>query len=395
MRSTRAKRVLFFLSAGWGPAVRTLPIMRELARHGIACSFAMGETVSPAISAAGFDVIELSLPPLNVIADEVLSWWSPYHYLAFHHSNVGPVLHRVEAYRKAILDAAPAVVVTDLNPAGALAARSLQICHVTVSQSLFLRGGKSDASRWAIPPVLPAINRVLAHYDVSPLESAAHLELGEATVLPSFPEFDPLPNVPPALEYAGPILGNALIPLGPSSPSRAARNGVPQIFLYPGRPHDGAGPSGQALLNVGLAALRGVNATVTVATGGSAFETPEYPRDRVDMVAWRVISAEYKPDLIIHHGGHGACLTAISAGSPSLVIPTHAEREYNANHLAALGCGEFVPIEGADMPRVRRAIETVLDDPAYARRCTQWSETIAARRYGGANRAARMIMEMI
>jgi hypothetical protein len=178
------------------------------------------------------------------------------------------------------LDLAPDVVVTDLNPAGALAARSLQICHVTISQSVFLRDEKSEASRWAIPPALPAVNRVLVHYGVRPLESVAHLELGEATVLPSFPEFDPLPNVPPALEYTGPILGNALIPLGPSSPSSAARNGVPQIFLYPGRPHDGAGPSGQSLLNVGLAALRAVNATVTVATGGSAFEIPEYPTDR-------------------------------------------------------------------------------------------------------------------
>jgi UDP:flavonoid glycosyltransferase YjiC (YdhE family) len=387
--------VLFFLSAGWGPAVRTLPIMRELARHGIACSFAMGETISPVINAAGFDVVELSLPAVEVMADKVRNWWSPYHYVAFQQNDVGPLLHRVEAYRKAILDLAPDVVVTDLNPAGALAARSLQICHVTISQSVFLRDEKSEASRWAIPPALPAVNRVLAHYGVRPLESVTHLELGEATVLPSFPEFDPLPNVPPALEYTGPILGNALIPLGPSSPSSAARNGVPLIFLYPGRPHDGAGPSGQLLLNVGLAALRAVNATVTVATGGSAFEIPEYPTDRVHVVAWRVISAEYKPDLIIHHGGHGACLTAISAGSPSLGIPTHAEREYNANHLAALGCGEFVPIQEIDVPRVRRAIETVLDDATYAHRCTQWSKTIAARRYGGADRAARMIMEMI
>jgi UDP:flavonoid glycosyltransferase YjiC (YdhE family) len=199
MLSMRTKRVLFFLSAGWGPAVRTLPIMRELARHGIACSFAMGETISPVINAAGFDVVELSLPAVEVMADKVRNWWSPYHYVAFQQNDVGPLLHRVEAYRKAILDLAPDVVVTDLNPAGALAARSLQICHVTISQSVFLRDEKSEASRWGIPPALPAVNRVLAHYGVRPLETVTHLELGEATVLPSFPEFDPLPNVPPAL----------------------------------------------------------------------------------------------------------------------------------------------------------------------------------------------------
>ena len=39
----------------------------------------------------------------------------------------------------------------------------------------------------------------------------------------------------------------------------------------------------------------------------------------MEIVPWRVISAKYKPDLIIHHGGHGACLTALSAGIPSVV----------------------------------------------------------------------------
>jgi hypothetical protein len=37
----------------------------------------------------------------------------------------------------------------------------------------------------------------------------------------------------------------------------------------------------------------------------------------------------------------------------------------------------------------------VLNTPAYAGTCTQWSETIAARAYGGADLAARLIVEMI
>jgi UDP:flavonoid glycosyltransferase YjiC (YdhE family) len=60
-----------------------------------------------------------------------------------------------------------------------------------------------------------------------------------------------------------------------------------------------------------------------------------------------------------------------------------------------LGCGEFVPIEQADVPRVRRAIESMLHNPACTSKCRQWSETIAARKYGGADLAARIISGMI
>jgi len=395
MDSTHEKRVFFFLSAGWGPVVRTLPIMSRLRDHGVASSLAIAGTIGAELHAAGFDLIELSVPAFDVPASETRHWWSPYHHLAFHANDIDSLLAHAEAYRKPILDGAPAVVVTDLNPMAALAARSLQVPHITISQSLFLPGRKYDSSRWAMPCALGAINRILAHYGADLLGSAAHLELGDSTLLPSFPEFDPLQNAPPSLQYLGPILGNQLIPLRPSPDRPSAAKGLPEIFFYPGRPRDGSGPSGQALLNVGLPALSGINAAVTVATGGFEFELPQWARDRCRIVPWRVISAEYKPDLIIHHGGHGACLTAISAGIPSVVVPTHAEREYNASNLAALGCGAFVAIEEADVPRLRRAIETMLDNPACARTCAQWSETLAARGYGGADLAARMILHMV
>jgi UDP:flavonoid glycosyltransferase YjiC (YdhE family) len=392
MRSTPKNQVFFFLSAGWGPVVRTLPIVSRLVDHGIASSVAIGGTIGPELRAAGFELIEISLPAFKVPADQASEWWSPYHFLAYHDLDIDSLLHHVDGYRRAILVGRPAVVVTDINPVAALAARSLQIPHITISQSIFLPGRKFDSSRWKIPSALSAINKVLAHYCVNPIESTEHLELGDMTLVPSFPEFDPLHNAPPSLHYVGPILGNQLIPLHPSAARPSTANGVPEIFFYPGRPHDGVGPSGQALLNVGLSALSGVDAAVTIATGGFDFDIPEYPSHHVEIVPWRVISAEYKPDLIIHHGGHGACLTALSAGIPSVVVPTHVEREYNASNLAALGCGEFLPIEQADVPRVRRAIESMLHNPSCASKCRQWSETIATREYGGADLAARIIL---
>src|ERR1700730_2865811 len=112
MRSTPKNQVFFFLSAGWGPVVRTLPIVNRLADNGIASSVAIGGSISAKIHAAGFDLIELNPPAFNAPAEEMRNWWSPYHFLAFHNHDVDLLLDHVDAYRRAILDGRPAVVVT-------------------------------------------------------------------------------------------------------------------------------------------------------------------------------------------------------------------------------------------------------------------------------------------
>jgi UDP:flavonoid glycosyltransferase YjiC (YdhE family) len=372
MRSTHSSRVFFFLSAGWGPVVRTLPIANRLASYGIASSFAIGGTIGSQIRTAGFDLIPLRIPTFKATVDQMREWWSPYHFLALHNHDVETLLGHVEAYRKAILDGRPAVVVTDINPVAALAAKSLRIAHVTISQSLFLPFRKFNSITRTMLPALPAINKVLAHYGIDGVESAEYLDVGDATLVPSIPEFDPMQDAPSSIHYVGPILGNQLVPL-PSANRSSLTNVVPEVFFYPGRPHDAAGSSGQALLNVGLSALSALGATVTVATGGLDFDIPEYTGQRLEVVPWCVVSPAYKPDLIVHHGGHGACLTAISAGIPAVIVPTHAEREYNARNVAALGCGEFVPMDRNDVRHVRRAIEGVIKNPACVRMHTMES----------------------
>ena len=232
------------------------------------------------------------------------------------------------------------------------------------------------------------------HHGAEPVASAEYLDMGELTFLPSIPEFDPLEDAPSSIHYLGPVLGNQHVPL-PQADRPTPANPVPEVFFYPGRPRDAAGASGQALLNLGLSALRALDVTVTLATGGYDLIVPDYPEGRLEVVPWRVMSADYKPDLILHHGGHGTCLTAISAGIPSAIVPTHAEREYNARNLAALGCGEFVAEDQTDVRHVRRAIESAFENPAYARRCAQWRQTIAARKYEGADLAARIIARTI
>src|SRR5262249_41091500 len=366
--------------------------MNRLADYGVASSFAVGGLTDSKIRDMGFDPIEISVPPLDTPVDRTSDGWSPYHFLALR--TVKTLLDHVEAYRKAISDGNPALVVTDINPVAALAAKSLRVPHATISQSLFLPFRKINSTRWAMPPALTAINAVLNHYGVEPVASAEYLDMGEITFLPSIPEFDPLEDAPASIHYLGPVLGNQHVPL-PQTDRPPSANPIPEVFFYPGRPHDAAGASGQALLNLGLDALSALDVTVTLATGGYDFIVPDYSGRRLEVVPWRVISADYKPDLILHHGGHGTCLTAISVGIPSAIVPTHAEREYNARNLAALGCGEFVAVDQADVRHIRLTIEGALANPAYARRCARWSQAIAARKYEGADLAARIIARTV
>jgi UDP:flavonoid glycosyltransferase YjiC (YdhE family) len=391
--SIHSARVFFFLSGGWGPLVRTLPISNRLLDFDVASSFAISGTLGPQIRAAGFDLIALS-PEVSTAVGAAPEWWSPYHFLSAHNADSGTLIAHVEAYRDAILNGRPAVIVTDINPLAALAAKSLRVPHVTISQSLFLPFRKLQSSRWAIPPALPAINKVLRHYGAGLLESAECLDVGDVTLIPSIPEFDPVKNLPASVHYIGPILGNELIPL--AAPDRApSTSAVPEVLFYPGRPQDAAGASGQVLVKAGLAALSALDVTVTVATGGYHFDIPDYPGRRMQIVPWRIISSDYRPSLMVHHGGHGACLTAITAGIPSAIVPTHAEREYNARSLAALGCGELVASGQITAEGIRRLIENVLGNPAFARESRRWSRTIAGRKYEGADLAARIIMRMI
>ncbi len=286
------------------------------------------------------------------------------------------------------------IIVTDINPIAALAAKSLRLSHFTISQSLFLPFRKLNLTRWQLPALaLPVINEILKHYGVAAIQSVEHLDVGDLTFLPSIPEFDPLENPPSSVQYAGPVLGNELVPLAPATECSSATR--PWILFYPGRPHDTAGPSSQTLFDVGLQALTAVTSRVTVATGGNDFTLPQQAQARFEIVPWRVLSPDRKPDLMVHHGGHGACLTAISAGIPSVVVPTHAEREYNARNLVALGCGELVLSHELDAVHLRGAVQKVMETAGYAANCVQWSRTIAERKYGGSDLIARMIMQAI
>ncbi len=102
-------------------------------------------------------------------------------------------------------------------------------------------------------------------------------------------------------------------------------------------------------------------------------------------------------ELLVCHGGSGTTLGALAAGVPMVLVPMFADQRPNAERIAELGAGVVVaPAPGAeggmgglttgDVPRLRRAVDEVLADPAF---------TAAAHRIGAEMAAAPTIAELL
>lgn len=50
-------------------------------------------------------------------------------------------------------------------------------------------------------------------------------------------------------------------------------------------------------------------------------------------------------DLAIHHGGHSSCMNTISQAKSTIIVPTNAERDWNAQRLEKLGFGKRLLLE--------------------------------------------------
>ncbi|MEV8466255.1 glycosyltransferase [Fluviibacterium sp. DFM31] len=80
--------------------------------------------------------------------------------------------------------------------------------------------------------------------------------------------------------------------------------------------------------------------------------------------------------VVVNHGGSGTYLGCLAAGLPQVVIPLFADQPVNARSLQASGAGLSVP--DPNPSRIRDAITSVLDDPAYRDRANAISMRMAA-----------------
>ncbi len=94
------------------------------------------------------------------------------------------------------------------------------------------------------------------------------------------------------------------------------------------------------LLGTAIKGLATVDARVVVATGRVRPDQLGAVPDNVTAHAW-VPQADLLPhvDVVVHHGGSGTTLGALTVGAPQLVLPQGADQFANADAVTAAGAG--------------------------------------------------------
>nr|WP_157333826.1 nucleotide disphospho-sugar-binding domain-containing protein [Paenibacillus lutrae] len=286
------------------------------------------------------------------------------------------IQHRIRMLEKWNAD----LVVADMSPQTVIAARYLGIPVLSITQSCFYPDG-DGMYFWGQPPrntpkVTPVVNKILKRLGLPVVSRMEQLNVGRLNFIPGIPELDPVYSN--SVRYVGPIEYPAVEEAGHPVP------GEPYILVYPGRLEDTSGPSGLQLLEFVVQAYRNTKDTVVIACSQTL---PAALRAR--MSGNMTVIPHFGPGLLarsrlfIHHGGHGSCMSALRRGVPSLIIPTHTEREFNARKVHGLGAGEYVLPGTLTAAQLYQLGEYVMED-RYREHAEEIAALIHNRNYGGA-----------
>lgn len=399
------KKIYIGMTSGYGPLAQALPIVNILKEDkDIEIISNMFDGASrEVLGSLGFTLRELTKRkvPENVIPSS-RQWWDMGYffgklgYLEFDYVN-SLVSDCVALFKKEKI----ALVISVLDPIAAVASKILNIPLVSISQSCFHPKKVYDRIRWweempvGLTDVVGTFNRILEEHSLKTMQRVEELFESELTIIPSIKEFDPVTsdsNVYTGIMCWGDCDEKGDIPFGGNTDRKT-------IYVYSGRMEDSGGKSGEIILENVLEAFKDSPYNVLVTTGvgelPDEYKNREYPSNII-VQEWVPVSKIINSiDLVIHHGGHGISLQCIAVGKPSLVIPTHDEREYNARQLKKLGIGEFIQPEKLNPENLRNMAASLIEDEVVAENAEKLVQKISETEYTGAKGAAELIRNLL
>ncbi|GEM_PF-4606264 len=389
-------RIFMGLSGGMGPVMRCMPIAEEFRTRGCEVAFSIYDSQAAAyIRAQGYMVLDDDDPTMPA-RENIIAPASIFYHLDHYYAQMGLLdetfteaffRHRIrmlEQYR-------PHLIVADMSPHTLVAAAHLGIPSVSITQSCFIPEGKPlcfwvDAPR-NLPRVTPVVNRVLRRIGQPAITCMEELNVGTLNIIPGIPETDP-------------VTGETVRHVGPIETRHPEREllGVPDepyILVYPGRLQDSSGQSGERLLEAVMEAYHNRPERIIIANRDLL------PAHLDPLRSDNILHIPYFTDkwlngcrLFIHHGGHGSCLSAVMHGVPSLIIPTHTEREFNARMLTDQGvCEYMIPGTFTIKHLMDLASHIMADD--YRERARLLRSEVKHRYYGGAAEVYSRSMALI
>jgi UDP:flavonoid glycosyltransferase YjiC (YdhE family) len=309
----------------------------------------------------------------------------------------------VLADREAIAAFRPRLVVGDMRPSLSLSAR----LEAVPSAILINAYWSPYAQRRSILPELPLtrvlpprfltgiyrlseplahayharpINTVRREFGLPPLPPDLRTVYTDAdwVLYPEIPEFIPTPGRSPNHLYIGACAWTAPVE---KPPWWDAFKGDPRPIVFVS-----LGSSGPLrVLPALIQALGSLPVGVVVATSS---------RDLAGLPAsWYVApllpftQTARLSSVVISHGGSGGLYPALAAGVPVLGIPSNADQHLSTAVLAGHHAGLGVRVEEASPRRLRRAIDALLNDPAYTAAARHWAQKFAGYDTGSHFRA--------
>jgi hypothetical protein len=326
-----SRRIIFVLSGGCGPFIRSLPVMAILRERGHHVGFIAIDDVGCKLVGRGYESVEVPwlgprdgslLPPLTGAWRDSEHFWAMLGYKdpVWIYRLWSIYKERVEAFR-------PDLIVGDVSVEAKVVSSILGVPFVSITQSCFYPDRDQRCVRyWDRPSptpisVLNEVNSVLVDFCLPEIHSFEELFVGDYTVVPSFPEFDRILNCA-EVTYVGPILWTDSTERSLSNLDQLQR---PVIFVYPGRLQDFVGMSGAVLLKSCLTALADLDVHVVVSHGGVFTPTKETKcasplanlnkPENSTFVDWLPLECAYRrSDFVVHHGGHGSCMATFKYG---------------------------------------------------------------------------------
>ncbi|MFC5407317.1 glycosyltransferase [Cohnella soli] len=381
------RRIFFGLSGGMGPVLRTLPIANLFSQTGDTVAFSIyDDNAAHTVRSRGYEHLPDDDPTMPD-ATRLVPRRPQFYHLDHYFAQIGLldekfvrswIDHRIGMLQSFQAD----LVYADMSPHTVIAARYLGIPVVSITQSCFVPIGK-QLHYWGDPPrntpkVTPIINRVLTELGLPRIDRMEQLNEGDVTLIPGIPELDPVCG--DRVYHIGPIEETVI-----SNPSHPPSE--PYILAYAGRLQDTSGGSGDRFVLWLAEAFRDKAERVLLAFGGDMDDTLKRSLPPSIQVV-PSYSAEWLANcqLFIHHGGHGSCLSSIMAGVPSLIVPTHTEREFNARQMAELGLSEYMLPDTFLPENLYRLAKHVIEDE-YRSRVIRLRDEIYRRNYRGAQEA--------
>lgn len=401
----KKKRIFIGMMAGMGRVNRCLPIALKLREMGHEVAFTIWGNAGVAMEQMGFTYIPIPVIPAPKGQVFHPNFKDMNHFLSMMgYSDPVYMRNELEARLRVTIGFKPDLVISDSSVPAAFIACKLDIPLVSINQSSTLPGGLPFTTNYGlygdIPDVTNVLNGALVEYGLPETDNLLTFLAGNLALLPSIPDFDPVQigKLPVPIEYIGPVVWRDTNETGmPANWLKKSDNDRrPRVFVYTSRLVEWGVESGGHIFREAVRALGNTSTELLIATGfnpleGDSVEVP--PNVHFTSYVSGVMAAEHS-DVMIHHGGHGSCMTTILTGTPSLVIPTWAEREFNAKQLQDVGGGRVMSpdeVTGSALAETVNAMMTNGDmDKAMALK-----ENVCTSQYGGAERAAELIRRLL